>query len=162
MKKQRKRPAQKKAQAPQPSQTAIKKTDRRDLLRNGVLIGGIVAVGGFFTANTVMATITEHDLTRVGQGVPMVVQVHDPQCPSCQDLQREARAAMEAFDDTTLQYAVANITSELGATFANRYGAPHITLLLFDGAGELRGTLNGVRGRDELETAFTRLVASSR
>lgn len=157
MKKQRKRPAQKKqstaAPAPAPS------PNRRALLRNGLIIAGGLGIGGFFATNMVMATIAEHDLTRVGQGIPMIVQVHDPQCPSCQELQREARAAMKAFDETDLQYAVANITSDTGAAFANAHGAPHITLLLFDGAGNLRNRLNGIRPRAELEAAFAALVA---
>lgn len=160
MKKQRKRQPQKKNSQPQTA--SVPKTDRRALLRNGLLIAGVVGVGGFLTANTVMATIAEHDLTRVGQGVPVVVQVHDPQCSTCQELQRETRAALKNFDDADLQYAVANITSAAGAEFATMYGAPHVTLLLFDGAGDLRGTLNGVRPRDELQNAFERLVALDR
>jgi hypothetical protein len=90
------------------------------------------------------------------------VQVHDPQCTSCQELQRETRAALKTFDDDELDYVVANIKSTEGAAFANSYGAPHITLLLFDGEGELRSTLNGIRPRDELEGAFARLVALPR
>lgn len=160
MKKQRKRQPQKKKT--QPTATQAPKTDRRALLRNGLLIAGIVGIGGVVTASTVMATIAEHDLTRVGQGVPMIVQVHDPQCPSCLDLQRETRAALKVFDDAELQYAVANLSSATGAEFANMYGAARITLLLFDAAGDLRGTLTGVRPRAELENAFTRLVALDR
>ena len=161
MKKQRKRPAQKKKGAAQTTVQAAPTTQRRTFLRNALLIAAVVGVGGVLTANTGMATMAEHDLTRVGQGVPVVVQVHDPQCTTCQALQRETRAALKAFDDAQLQYAVANITSETGAAFANRYGAPHVTLLLFDGAGDLRGTLNGVRPSDELQTAFERLVATA-
>ena len=158
MKKQRKRAPQKKT-ANAPKTSHVPSPDRRALLRNGLLIGGAVVVGGLFTASTVMATMAEHDLTRVGQGVPTVVQVHDPQCTSCQELQRETRAALKAFDDADLQYAIANLASETGAAIASTYGAPHVSLLLFDGTGELRGTLSGVRGREELEGAFNRLVA---
>ena len=122
MKKQRKRQPQKKKTQAAAAQTP--KTDRRALLRNGLLIAGFVGVGGIVTASTVMATIAEHDLTRVGQGVPMIVQVHDPQCPSCLDLQRETRAALKAFDDAELQYAVANLSSAAGAEFATYMARP--------------------------------------
>ncbi|MEL6840180.1 MAG: hypothetical protein AAFP85_12875 [Pseudomonadota bacterium] len=162
MKKQRKRQQTKKKSHQRAALTPARKTDRRAMLRNSLFLAGVVGVGGLLTANTVMATMAEHDLTRVGQGVPTIVQVHDPQCTSCQELQRETRAALKAFDEADLQYAVANITSAAGADFANMYGAPHVTLLLFDGAGELRGTLNGVRARNELQTAFERLVALDR
>lgn len=160
MKKQRKRQPQKKQNAA--ATAPAEGPNRRALLRNGLIIAGGVGIGGFFATSMVMATIAEHDLTRVGQGTPVIVQVHDPQCPSCQDLQRETRAALKSFEDTDLQYAVANIKSETGAAFANAHGAPHITLLLFDGAGNLQGRLNGVRPLAELETAFADLVALPR
>ena len=159
MKKQRKRPQQKKTAQPQPAPAKKPQTDRRAMLRNGLLLAGLVGAGGFFTASTVMATISEHDLSRVGQGIPTIVQVHDPQCTQCQELQREVRAALKAFEPAELSYAVANLASDTGTAFASQYGAPHVTLLLFDGEGALRGTLNGVRGRDELEATFGRLVA---
>jgi hypothetical protein len=160
MKKQRKRQPQKKTNpsAALPAQ----KMDRRALLRNGLLIMGGIGIGGVFATNMVMAGMAETDLSRVGQGTPTIVQVHDPNCSSCQELQRETRAALKAFDDTDLQYLVANIKSEDGSAFANSYGAPHITLLLFDAEGQLRSTLNGVRPRAELQTAFGRLVALPR
>ncbi|MDX8347998.1 hypothetical protein SLH49_08370 [Cognatiyoonia sp. IB215446] len=160
MKKQRKRP-QRKAKQTQHAQAEKKPaTNRWALLRNGILLAALVGVGGAFAANTVMATMAEHDLARVGQGVPMVVQVHDRQCTSCQQLQRETRAALKAFAEDELQYAVADIASTSGAAFANQYGAPHVTLLFFDGAGGYQGQLRGVRPRDELQTAFARLVAA--
>lgn len=162
MKKQRKRPHQKKSAQATSNNAAVQTTNRRALLRNGLIIVGGLGIGGFFATNMVMATICENDVTRVGQGVPTIVQIHDPQCTSCQELQRETRAALKAFDDTDLEYVVANIKSDSGAAFANSYGASHVTLLLFDGDGELRGTLNGVRPRAELEGAFRRLVALRR
>ncbi|MEJ6402741.1 TlpA family protein disulfide reductase [Yoonia sp. 2307UL14-13] len=158
MKKQRRQQPKRKKQAPAPKPTA----HRRGVLRNAALIGGLVAIGGFFTVSTVMATIAEHDLSVIGQGVPVVVQVHDPQCGACIDLQRETRAALKAFDDRDLQYRVANVKAEDGAAFANGYGAPYTTLLLFDAEGQLRGNLHGVRPRAELEGAFAQLVAAGR
>jgi hypothetical protein len=159
MKKQSKRQPHKKTTAA-PASVPAAKTDRRSLLRNGAIVALGLGGGGFFAVNMVMATISEQDLTRVGQGIPTIVQVHDPQCPSCQELQRETRAALKSFDDSALTYLVANIKSTDGLVFANTYGAAHITLLLFDASGQLRGTLAGVRPRDELQQAFARLVAS--
>ena len=100
---------------------------------------------------SVRAMQAEHDLSRVGQGKPVVVQVHDPQCPTCTALQRETRKAMKQFGECDLVYLVADISQQDGAGFANRYGVPHVTLLLFDGKGELRQTLQGMRYQDELK-----------
>lgn len=160
MKKQRRRPQRKAKQVKGGEPAKRRATNRRALLRNGILLVGIVSISGVFAANTVMATMAEHDLARVGQGVPAVVQVHDRQCTSCQQLQRETRAALKAFSEDDLQYVVADITSTAGAAFANQYGAPHVTLLFFDGDGGYQGQLRGVRSRDELENVFSRLVAS--
>ncbi|WP_341368671.1 hypothetical protein [Yoonia sp. BS5-3] len=163
MKKQRKRhQPKKKPHAAQAEAGPAKAPNRRALLRNGLIGAAVLGVAGFLTASTVMATISEHDLSRVGQGVPMVVQVHDPQCPSCRDLQRETRTALEAFDESELQYVIASLTSTTGAAFAAQYAAPRITLLLFDGAGNLQETINGVHPYTDLQLRFSQLVALDR
>lgn len=132
-------------------------TSRRDVLklaRNLGLGAAVVGAGGFFMMRSVRAMAAEHDLTRVGQGKPVVVQVHDPQCSTCTALQRETRKAMKQFGECDMLYLVADISQDHGATFANRYGVPHVTLLLFDADGELRQTLQGMRYRDELQTVL--------
>lgn len=134
---------------------------RRDFLRlarNGAI--GLVAVGGigFFFVQNVRSSIHEHDLSRVGNGTPTVVQIHDPQCSLCRALQSEARDALGQFDDDELNYVVANIRSNEGAEFAARYGVPHVTLLLFDRRGQLKATLRGQRQSEELAIAFRQLA----
>ncbi|MEM7320781.1 MAG: twin-arginine translocation signal domain-containing protein, partial [Pseudomonadota bacterium] len=52
------------------------------LVRNGALAAGGLGAVGFFTFRSVQAMQFERDLTRIGQGKPAVVQVHDPQCPT--------------------------------------------------------------------------------
>ena len=96
----------------------------------------------------------EHDLTRLGQGVPTVVQIHDPNCPRCTALQRTARAAMSGFDETELVFLVANITTEEGRAIATANGVGHVTLLLFDGEGRRRQVLQGPSTEAALEDAF--------
>lgn len=132
-------------------------TNRRDFMsrfRNSAL--AIAAVGGlgWYVVSEVRAGIEEADLSKIGNGIPTIVQIHDPQCPTCQALQREARAALNQFEDGELQYLVANIRQEKGQRFASRHGVPHVTLLLFDGAGEHRHTLSGPNTADNLERAF--------
>ncbi len=132
-------------------------TSRRDtlrLLRNGALVAvGLGAVG--FGVTSVQATMAEHDLTRIGKGIPAIVQIHDPQCSLCLALQKQTRKALRKFDTGELTYLVANINTPEGAALAARYGVPHVTLLLFDGAGEMHQVVRGPSTRDILETTFS-------
>ncbi|MDJ0828081.1 MAG: hypothetical protein QNJ16_21575 [Rhodobacter sp.] len=131
--------------------------DRRRVLslaRNGGIAAAVLGGTGLFGVRSVMATVAEHDLTRVGQGKPAIVQVHDPQCPTCTALQRETRRALDSFEECDLVYLVANIRTVDGSSFANTHRAPHVTLLLFDAHGTLRQSLNGMRYRQELREVF--------
>ena len=130
---------------------------RRGFLANvrswGVL-GLLAAGGGWYLVDEVTATMAEHDLSKVGNGVPTIVQIHDPQCSRCVALQREARRALKNFDDAELQYLVANIRSGEGQKFAAAHGVGHITLLLFDGKGTRRDTLTGNYSEEYLSDLF--------
>lgn len=138
---------------------------RRDFLRKMSSRGLIVAAvggAGWFLVEEVRATIREEDLSRIGNGIPAVVQIHDPQCPRCAALQREAREALAEFDEGELQYLVANIRSAKGRKLANAHGVGHITLLLFDGDGQRRDVLVGPNTAENLEHAFRGHLARSR
>lgn len=154
--KPRKRAASKKA-----TQHVGAEPSRRDVLRmvrNGGL--GAAALGGvgWWVVSGVRAVAYEQDLTRMGQGKPSIVQIHDPQCALCTELQREARQALKCFDDADLLYLVASIRTDEGAAFAASLGLPHVTLVLLDGAGDVQQVLQGVRRRDELKDHFAGLA----
>ncbi|MEL7256331.1 MAG: thioredoxin family protein [Pseudomonadota bacterium] len=121
---------------------------------------GVVVLGGatVFGTRSVRAKVAERDLTRLGQGVPTVVQVHDPQCPTCNALQSQTRQALKGFEQDKLQYLVADIKTQEGLSFAGRYGVPHVTLLLFDSEGNLVETLQGMRQASELRASFEKLA----
>lgn len=141
--------------APAPQRAA--KMDRRALL-GWMKIGGVAAVAlggvGYLTVSSVMATIAEHDLSRIGTGRPTVVQIHDPNCTMCIALQREARAALSEMEPEALDYVVANIRTAEGRAYANRHHARHVTLLLVDGRGRVRQVLEGPNTRETLAPAF--------
>lgn len=146
-----------------PAAAAPKARSRRETLRglrNYGIAAALLGGGGWYLATDVYAGFVEHDLTRIGDGVPAVVQIHDPDCPICRRLQREARAAMTAFDDDALRYVVADITTPDGRRLAGVHDVGHATLLLFDGAGKRRATLRGEADRARLEDAFRRHVAA--
>lgn len=144
--------------AAEPSRTA---PSRRGLLKRAV--GGLAAAaavggGGWYLVAEVRAALREEDLSRIGNGIPAVVQIHDPQCPRCRALQREARDALAAIDDGELQYLIANIRSQEGRRFATTHGVGHITLMLFDGDGERGDVLVGHNTAAELERVFRRHI----
>ncbi len=138
-----------------------KALSRRFLLRRaGYGLVGAMTLGGAGTwgVNHVQTIRTEHDLSIIGQGVPVVVQVHDPQCPICNALQSQTRKALRNFSDQNVHYRIANIRTPEGTAFAAKHGVPHVTLLLFDAEGRLRDTLQGPHQAEELRPAFARLV----
>jgi hypothetical protein len=151
---------------PKPTSHAAKAepidTDRRGFIssvRNGAI--GLVAAGGLgaYVVHLYQSTSHEHDLSRVGNGIASVVQIHDPQCQLCLALQKETRQALENLDGDKPDYVIADIRTDKGLSFANKHGAKHVTLLLFDKAGKLQHVINGQRGSNELQQAFQRLVA---
>ena len=94
-----------------------------------------------------------HDLAVIGKGVPAIVQIHDPNCPLCNQLRRNASTAADRFGDRLL-YRIADIKTPQGRQLQLRHDVPHVTLLLFDGKGELRRVLTGVKDDDVLYRAF--------
>ncbi len=126
--------------------------------RNGAI--AVVAAGGagFLLVEHVRGTMREHDFSRIGNGTPTVVQIHDPQCSMCLALQRETRKALGQFNDSEIDYVVANIRSADGKRLANQYRVPHVTLLLFDGDGVRQATLTGQRKSRELAVAFRHIL----
>jgi len=163
MKKQKKRAKGYNTSAPAPTKRAeeAKPVTRRDVLRRyGYRATAIAAVcvGGWFIVQDVQATAREHDLTRIGNGVPAIVQIHDPGCSVCAALQKEARAAASGFEDDELQFLVANIKDARGSKLAADNGVPHITLLFFDGKGKRHEIMRGPNDRSVLEPAFRHFV----
>lgn len=137
---------------------------RRTMLkrvRNGAILAAVVGGGAWASQSYFAGVKREYDLTRIGNGIPTVVQIHDPNCPMCAALQRQSRIAMEEFDEGDLQFLVADIKMTKGRDFAAGQGVGHVTLLLFDAEGQRRGVIQGVRQSDELKQTFTRLVSAA-
>lgn len=137
---------------------------RRDVLRkfrNGGIAVAVLGGGGWFAVQDVQATMREHDLTRIGNGTPTIVQIHDPNCSMCVALQKETRAALKGFEDDQIQFLVANIRDSRGKKLASEHGVGHVTLLLFDGKGNRREIMRGTNDRSVLEPAFRRFLAQA-
>ncbi|WP_299045731.1 hypothetical protein [uncultured Tateyamaria sp.] len=140
-----------KSAAPETTRTAL---SRRSVLGGGAAASAAVLGAGVWGISSFRTYAAEHDLTRVGNGDPAIVQIHDPQCPTCTALQKQTRRALRDFDDCGMTYLVADINTPEGAAFARRYNAPHVTLLLFDGAGELQRKVQGLQQAATLAEVF--------
>ena len=128
------------------------------LARNGVIGSAAVGGAGWWFFSAVNATAAERDLSRIGKGQATVVQIHDPTCSLCTQLQRNARKALNCEDTDGLIYLVADIRSDEGSEFARQHGLPHVTLVLLDGAGQVQNVLRGVRDHTDLKPHFAALV----
>lgn len=136
-----------------------KPTSRRALLRSAASWGVVAAAlggGAYWTVGSVRATIAEQDLSRIGNGTPAVVQIHDPNCSMCLALQRETQDALAELEDGDLTYLVANIRTQEGRAFAARHNVEHVTLVLFDAEGRVRDILRGPNESRVLLKAFQR------
>ncbi len=120
------------------------------LIRNGAIALPVLAGAGYFSVQSVQATICEADLTKIEDGKLSVVQIHDPQCQLCQTLQRQTRKALKSFDDDEFTYLVANVKTPSGSNFAAKYGVPHVTILLFDRRGEMVQIVRGPSDTDSI------------
>lgn len=156
VKKKRKKQPVKRGSKPSEPTVAVEKArseSRRKFLRlarNTAIALPVLAGATVFSVQSVQATICEADLTKIGKGKPSVVQVHDPNCSLCQQLQRQTRKALKSFDDEAVTFLVADINTAEGGAFAARYGVPHVTLLLFDGTGEMMQVVSGPSDADTL------------
>lgn len=153
----RKTTTRKKTGRPAPD-VSINKGRRHILTRIGTyaLGGAVVIGGGAVFAMDFRNKLAEQDLSVIGQGIPVIVQIHDPQCNLCAQLQRETRKALQAFHDGAVIYRVANIRTTDGADLQQREGLPHVTLALYDGAGTRLHVITGVTSAQDLVAAFRR------
>ncbi|MEH6404921.1 MAG: hypothetical protein V7750_16205 [Sneathiella sp.] len=156
MKRQNDKHSKKQNQTKRPaaSKKALSRRSFFNTMRNGAIAALIVGGGAWFVVDEVMATLDEQDLTKLGNGIPTIVQIHDPQCSQCIALQRETRKALENFENGKLQYLVANIKSDEGRTLAATHGVRHVTLLLFDSKGKRQKILAGPNQSGYLTDVF--------
>lgn len=160
MKRKRKKPRRAGQASPQktakpfPEEGRLTKRRNWSRLRAWALLSVVLIAGLWYLATTVTAGLAEHDLSRIGNGIPAVVQVHDPRCSSCVALQKQAREAMQEFTSEELQYLIADINNPGGRRLAATHGVGNVTLLLFDGKGTRRSVLAGPNSSEILTHYF--------
>lgn len=124
---------------------------RRRML--GLLLGvPIVGVAGVGVHQYDVKKRAMHDLSVLGDGKPLIVQIHDPSCRLCRRLMRNTHEALG--DSSDIEYRIADITTPKGREFQQQYDVPNVTLLLFNGRGRHVDTIQGVTPVEALTDRF--------
>ncbi len=92
-----------------------------------------------------------HDLDVIGQGSPVIVQIHDPGCPTCRRLKKIVDNALKSND--SVLYRLADITSAKGKALQDKHAVPHVTLLYFAPNGRHVHTTTGLQTVEEVREA---------
>jgi len=118
-----------------------------------------VAAGGLFFASAATALHaydtkhrTLYDLSTIGNGVPTIVQIHDPGCPVCRRLKGTVEGVVSSVDNVDLR--LADITTAKGKKLQKKYDVPHVTLLFFNAAGEHIHTTRGLQTTSEINAVM--------
>jgi len=88
------------------------------------------------------------DLSVIGAGKPVVVQIYDPSCTTCRRLKKTATIAVK--DDPNINFRIADITTTEGKAIQTKYNVPHITLLYIDAKGRHKYTTRGFMTASEI------------
>ncbi|MEM7208180.1 MAG: thioredoxin family protein [Pseudomonadota bacterium] len=132
-----------------PRQRKPFKLTRRKFVSIGVF--ALVGVLAFFGVNAyIEKQEVLHDLSAIGQGRPVLVQVHDPKCSMCQRLLSSVDRVMPDYPD--VDFRIANINVPSGNGFARRHSVGNVTLILFDARGNKVDTGIGFQSDDEVRS----------
>lgn len=135
--------------ASQKTQSRLQSIPRRTWILSAV--GAVVAVGGASALHAWdVRSRTLHDLGVIGEGTPVVVQVHDRSCGICRRLKSSATAALS--DRSDIQYRIADISKSDGRELQERYNLPKTSLLFFDASGQRVHSHTGLLDADEVTT----------
>lgn len=132
----------------------------RTLMRNAAILLAFLAVPIAWLIANEQSAQQESDLSILGSGQPVAVQVHDHSCPLCQRLKANAEQALNEMEQPPA-WRIADINTTSGADFAHRYGVGHVTILLFDGQGNRQQTIQGVTSSSDLRAAFEGLMEAT-
>ncbi|WP_066449460.1 hypothetical protein [Halomonas chromatireducens] len=101
------------------------------------------------------------DLSVIGSGSPVAVQVFDRGCPECRRLRDNAEQALSNTERPPA-WRIVDINTTQGRRFAGEQLVDHVTIVLFNRHGERTEVIRGVASVEELETAFSDLGRNAR
>lgn len=156
MSKTRNKPRKQTSAAKKPSARSTKAArpfSLRRLIRGGLITLAILAVPVTWLILDERDARALADLSVIGSGEAVAVQVFDQNCSQCRRLGDNARQALSNLEHPPAWREV-NINTSQGRRFAGDNGVGHITIVLFDGSGRRANVIEGVTGVGELESAF--------
>ncbi|MCE9682770.1 thioredoxin family protein [Halomonas alkalisoli] len=149
------------ASARKPHARAPRRFSPRRLVRGVLIALAILAVPVTWLILEERQARALADLSVVGNGEPVAVQVFDQGCPDCRRLRDNAEQALANIERPPA-WRMVNINSSQGRRFAGEQMVDHVTIVLFDGRGERTDVIRGVASVSELETAFSDLGRNAR
>jgi len=129
------------------------KKKRRLFIKSAVSLGVFgVAAGAISGYDSQKKEL--HDLSIIGAGKPVVVQIHDTSCPICRRLKARAVNVLEG--QQQIEFRVADIVTSKGRALQEKYGVQKTTLLFFDAEGSHVDTVYGLQTKEQLESLLAR------
>ncbi len=158
MSKQKSKPKKTEKRAKAKAEAKAKSQSRRNFV---LLPIAAVAVGGAgFSIHAIDTKNRElHDLSVIGQGQAVIVQIHDPQCPTCKRLKNIVSNALN--DDDPVHFRLADITSSEGKALQDKHNVPHVTLLYFNAKGKHVHTTQGIQTQEQIRSALDLVVGAA-
>jgi len=138
----------------------VKRKSKRPGLKTFAVLAALLMVSFAGIASYKQHYNTLIDLSVIGSGIPVVVQVHDPSCPSCRKLKANTESALARVKGE-IHYRIADLHTGAGRAIASKYHARKVTLLTFNGDGEFLNSHVGIRSVETLESIFGQLIASN-
>jgi len=99
-----------------------------------------------------------HDLSVIGNGSPVVVQVHDTSCSVCRQLKSRSQSVLSELDH--IQFRLADIHTLEGKAFQDKYQVEKTTLILLDERGRHVQTVQGLHSLETLQSTFEMTFAA--
>ena len=95
------------------------------------------------------------DLSTIGQGGNVVVQVHDPGWSACRELKRVVNSLKQEYENR-IHFLLIDINTSEGRSFAQLHEVGKVTLVFFNPEGKRIAILTGVQKQKFLRVAFDR------
>ena len=132
-----------------------KKARRRENVRMLVSITSvlILILAGWLWYES---TQEDTDLSAIGKGENVDVQVHDPGWGSCRALKRVVNSLKPKYDGK-IRFLTANLSSSEGKWFAEYHNVGRVTLLFFNPDGTKISSLSGEHEPDYLRRVFDKV-----
>ena len=97
-----------------------------------------------------------NDLSLIGKGENVIVQVHDPGWGSCRELKRVVNSLKPEYSGK-IRFIETNLNSREGQWFAEYHNVSRVTLVFFKSDGTKISSLSGELDANNLRNVFNRV-----